>query len=112
MSARCAALSNFFGSSGGTVAPFVIEQVALAVAREHGAEQPAVAVKIGELRVFNFALNSALPVSARNFTSDHSPRAAAPSGLRCETSNLSSSLGLRCSFGYIASPSDSLSHQV
>ena len=52
---RCTAFSNFVGILTGNGLVSCVEQVAFAVALEDGAENPAVAVEIGELRVLAVA---------------------------------------------------------
>ena len=79
--------SNFSGSSAGTMLIFRRPAVALAVALEDGAEHPAVAVKIGELRCLQLLIElRRCRSSVRKFMSHQRPRAAAPSGLRCDIS--------------------------
>ena len=66
-----------------TGAPVRVDQVALAIALEHRAEQPAVPVEIRKLRLLERAVELRRCRSyAGTSGSDHSPRSALPSGLR------------------------------
>ena len=71
---RCTAFLNFAGSSSATGLSVRVEQRALAVALEDGAEVPAVAVVVGELRVLELRVE--LHTSFRKLTV--APVAAAP----------------------------------
>ena len=55
MSFRCTDFANFSGSSVEIRLPVLIQQIAFAVALEDRAEDPAVAVEVGELRVLQAA---------------------------------------------------------
>ena len=73
-----------------------VEQVALAILLEDGAEHPAVAVEVGELRVLQLRVElGRAGAAARNSGSDHRPRDA-----RCLP-------GLRISIATRSRPSDS-----
>ena len=102
---------EFLGILGTTIL-FSVEQVALAVALEHGAEEPAVAVKIGELRVCQFRVEFGAAPFCQKFRVGPQPARRRAFRIALRDLNFSSSVGLRCCFGYIAAPSDSLSHQV
>ncbi len=58
----------------------LVEQIAVAVLLEDGAEDPAVAVEVGELRVLQLAVELRRAGLLQERRSSHRPRAAAPSG--------------------------------
>jgi len=90
-----------------------IEQVALSIVLEHRPENPSVTVESQQNCVsVSSLLNSGVPVFSRKFTSAQFPRMAVLSGSTRLHLLLLLWLGCRCSFGYILSPSISLSHQV
>ncbi len=88
-----------------------IEQVAFAILLEDGAEDPAVAVVVGELRVLQLRIQLR---HARRGTQDR-PRARArprPRDFSAWPTTSSASVGSCCFAGYMNSPSVSWSHQV
>ena len=88
-----------------------VEQVALAVFLEHGAEDPAVAVVIGKLGVLQLRVQLGDPLQKIQVA----PQPARGGGfgiLRASPSTSSASETFCCALGYMNSPSVSWSHQV
>ena len=90
----------------------LVEQVALAIALVDRAEDPAVAVKVGELRVLELLVELRRADLSEEFRIAPQPLIAACSGLRCG-SPADSRVGSRLlRAGYMCLPSVSFSHHV
>ena len=104
------AARNFSFVTGSTIRPAMIEQVALPVFLEHGAEHPAVAVKIGELGVPGLRVQ--IGQIRQEFGIGPQPAAGRFVGIRhLRPGRTCSAVGCFCWAGYIKSPSVSSSHQ-
>ena len=99
-------------SSGGDDVALGVEQIALAIAFVDRAKHPAVPVEIRELRVLELLVEFRRPDLFQKFEIRPQPARRRAFRIRLPSDSAPRRVGLCCFFGYMISPSVSLSHQM